>query len=119
MAAPNMRSPTTITGKVAGVAVGNTATTLVANAAASGKIIKLNSIQIANINTGVATVDIDIYKGNATAFRLAKGVSIPANSAWQPAGKLSGLYLEENDTLRATASAASYLEAVVSYEEIS
>jgi hypothetical protein len=44
-------------------------------------------------------------------------VSIPAKSTLDVLGK--SIYLEEGDSLRLTASAASKIEAIASYEDIS
>ena len=55
MAAPNIRGATgTINGKVAGLAVTNSALDLVANAASSNKLLKVNTIIIANVDTAAA-----------------------------------------------------------------
>ena len=51
MAAPNIVNVATITGKSATVALSTTsATTLVSNAASSGKVFKINMIQVANVD---------------------------------------------------------------------
>lgn len=119
MAAPNIANVQTITGKVAGVAIGATATDLVANAASSGKLVRIVSVYIANVD-GVndATVNVDVQKNGTTAYRITNTVNVPADTTLVVIGKDAPVYLEENDKLRATASAASDLEAVVSYEEL-
>jgi len=50
--------------------------------------------------------------------RLASGINVPINTTLLAIEKGSAVYLEEGDSLRLTASAASSLEAVCSYEEI-
>ena len=63
-----------------------------------------------------ADINIDIYR-SSTAYHVAKTVSVPADGTLDVISK--SFYLEEGDALRLTASAASDLEAVCSYEELS
>jgi hypothetical protein len=119
MAAPNIASLTTIKGMTAVQAVGNSATAIITNSAASGKVLKVNALYIANIHaSGAGTVTVDVYR-STTAYRIANAVVIPINSTFVAIQKESPIYLEEGDTLRLTGNAASYLEAVASYEELS
>lgn len=119
MAAPNLKSPTTITGKTARYAVTATLASALANSAASGKAFKINSVYCANVD-GAAAADIDltIYDGT-TDFYLAKTIVVPADATQLLVTREGYLYLEEGDSLRAKASAASDLELVIGYEEIS
>lgn len=120
MAAPNLIGATTINGKTAGQAITTSATAIVSNASSSGKLLKINSLYISNINgTASADVTVDVYKGGATAYRLAYLITVPAKSTLNVIAKDVQVYLEENDSLRLTASSNSYLEGVCSYEDIS
>lgn len=119
MANPNIVNVATINGKTVGAAVTTTATALVTNAASSGKIIKLNSLSISNIGASAVTVTVDIYKNQTTAYRLAYTIAVPTSATLVILSKDTSVYLEENDSLRVTASANSSLEAVCSYDEIS
>ena len=57
MAAPNIVDVSTIIGKSATVALSSTSqTTLVSNAASSGKVFKINMIQVANVDGANVTV---------------------------------------------------------------
>ena len=119
MANPNIVNVTTITGKTAVQAVGTSATAIVTNAAASGKIYKINSLIISNIDgTNSADITVDLYR-SSTAYHLVKTVTVDADSSFSPIDKNLSIYLEEGDSLRLTASAAGDLEAICSYEEIS
>lgn len=119
MTAPNMLSPTTITGKTAVQAVGTSATAIVTNSAASGKVLKINSLIISNIDgTNDADITVDIFR-SSTAYHIAKTITVPADASLVVISKEAPIYLEESDALRLTASAASDLEAVCSYEDIS
>ena len=119
MANPNIVNVTSIFGKTVGAAVTTTVAALVSNSAASNKIFKINSLTIANVD-GVNSADItvDVFKNQATALRLAFTIAVPADATLVVISKDSAIYLEENDSLRVTASANGDLEAVCSYEEI-
>ena len=119
MANPNIVNVTTIQGKTVGAAVTTTATALVSNASSSGKIIKLNTLAVANVSASTASITVDVYKNQTTAYRLAYDITVPSNSTLIVFSKDTSIYLEENDSLRVTASAGSALEAICSYEEIS
>lgn len=120
MANPNIASVTGIYGKVVGAAVTTTTTAIVTNAASSGKILKINSLIISNVNgTTAADITADVFKNQTTSYRIAFTVSVPADATVILISKDTSIYLEENDSIRLTASANSYLEAICSYEDIS
>jgi hypothetical protein len=117
MAAPNLISASAIYGKTAVQAVTTSATAIVTNSAASGKVLKINALYVANVDgTNNADITVDVFR-SSTAYRIASTVTVPAD------GSISVLdepiYLEEGDSLRLTANANSDLEAVCSYEDIS
>lgn len=117
MAAPNIVSVTTITGKTAVQAVGTSATAIVTNSGSSGKVIKVNALYVSNVDgTNNADITVDVYR-SSTPYRLAYTVVVPADAVLDVISK--SFYLEEGDSLRLTASATGDLEAVCSYEEIS
>lgn len=115
MAAPNLYALTTITGKTDGVVIGTSATDVVANAAASGKCYKVNSLYVCNTTGATKYVTIDLYR-SSTASRITYQLPIPANATIPVIQKDAPIYLEEGDKIRATSEAASTHEAVVSYE---
>jgi hypothetical protein len=124
MAAPNIVNVTTIIGKSATVALSTTsATTLVSNAASSGKVFKINMIQIANVDgTNACDVTVDLHSeddGGGTAYSLVSTISVPADATLVVIDKSTAIYLEEDRSITATAGTASDLEVIVSYEEIS
>lgn len=117
MAAPNIVNVSTITGKSAVQAVGTSATAIVTNSAASGKVFKVNALYISNVDgTNNAEINVDLYR-SSTAYHIGKTIVVPADATLDVISK--AIYLEEGDALRLTANAASDLEAVCSYEEIS
>jgi len=118
MAAPNLKAPTSITGKTARYAVTATLAAALSNAAASGKVLKINSIFCANVDgTNAADISVSIYDGTNDRY-LAKTITVPADATQILSTKETYFYLEEGDSLRALASAASDLELVIGYEEI-
>lgn len=124
MTAPNIVNVTTIIGKSATIALSTTsATTLVSNAAASGKVFKINMIQIANVDgTNACDVTVDLHSaasGGGTAFSLVSTISVPADASLVVLDKSTSVYLEEDRSITATAGTANDLEVIVSYEEIS
>ena len=124
MAAPNIASPTTITGKTAVANLSTTnATVVVSNAASSGKVFKVNTLIVSNVDgTNNANITISYYSQDdigGTATEITSTVSVPADSTLVVIGKDTYIYLEEDRSLGATASAASDLKVVCSYEEIS
>jgi hypothetical protein len=117
MAAPNIVNVTTITGKTAVQAVGTSATAIVTNSSSSGKVFKINALYVSNVDgTNNAEVNVDLFR-SSTAYHIAKTVVVPADASLDVLSK--PIYLEEGDSLRLTANAASDIEAVCSYEEIS
>ena len=124
MAAPNIVNVATITGKSAVVNLSTTnATAVVSNAASSGKVFKINSILVANVDGSVATdITLSYYSEDdigGTATELLKTVSVPQDSTLVAFDKNTAFYLEEDKSIGATASAANDLKVFVSYEEIS
>ena len=117
MAAPNIVNVATLTAKTAVQAVGTSATAIVSNTASSGKVIKINALYVSNVDgTNNAEINVDLYR-SSTAYHIAKTVVVPADATLDVISK--AIYLEEGDDLRLTANAASDLEAVCSYEELS
>lgn len=124
MAAPNIVNVTTITGKTAVVALSTAnMTAVVSNPASSGKVFKINSLYAANVD-GSAACDITLKLFSqddigGTGYALALTVGVPADATLIIIGKDAPIYLEEDKSLGAQASAANDLEIVCSYEEIS
>jgi len=124
MAAPNLLSPTTITGKTATANLTTTsATSILSNAASSGKVLKINSLYVANVDgTTNAEITINYYSAaslGGTATQICSTVSVPADATLVVIDKDAYIYLEENTSLGATAGTASDLKIVCSYEDIS
>lgn len=118
MAAPNVVNVATITGKTDVQSVGTTATAIVTNSAASNLVYKINSLVVSNIDgTNAADITVDFFR-SSTAYRIASTITVPADASLVVISKDIGLYLEEGDSLRLTASAAGDLQGICSYEVI-
>lgn len=117
MANPNLMSNTiAMYGKNAKLAITVTATAILTNAAESGKVMKVNLLQISNID-GVAAASITaVINDGSTDRHIAKLVVVPAKNAINLLDKY--FYLLEGESIKLTASADGDLEGLVSYEEI-
>ena len=123
MANPNIVNVTTIYGNTSSVSLTTTsATSLVSNAASSGKVFKINSIVAANVDgTTAADISINVYSAAAlggTAFPIASTFSVPADATLFITDKSTSFYLLENQSIGATAGTASDLVVTASWEEI-
>jgi hypothetical protein len=123
MANPNIVNVTTIYGNSSQTALSTTsATSLVSNAAASGKVFKINSIVVANVDgTTAADITINVYSAAAlggTAFAIASTISVPADASLIVTDKTTSFYLLENQSIGATAGTANDLVVTASWEEI-
>ena len=131
MAAPNIVNVATITGVttyIAGVSTvgtGNGISTVVTNAASSGKVIKINCLVATAIGTTTG-VTVNHYNsasqftGAAATVSLASTMTVPVFSSLAVIDKTNSIYLQENEQLAVIAqSNAGTLDVVCSYEEIS
>jgi hypothetical protein len=116
MAAVNLVNVTSINGFNICGAVTTSATDIIDVPA--DKLYKINTIIISNVDgTNSATVTVEISRDNGSNyFHIAKTVAVPADATLVVLDKNSGIYLDETDLLRVTASANSDLEYVVSGE---
>lgn len=121
MAAPNLQAPLTITGKQVAVNLSaTTETTLLTNAASSGKLLRVRSITVANTSAaGTADVTVRFYSAASagTAYPIG-AVTIPIGGAVIVVGSENPQNLEEDRRITVQASAANYLTCIASYEEI-
>jgi hypothetical protein len=123
MANPNIVSVSAIYGENSLTALSTTsATVIVSNAASSGKVYKINSIIVANVDgTAPADITINVYNQAAlggSAFALASTVTVPADATLVVIDKNTSIYLKENQSIGAIASAANDLVVTASWEEI-
>ena len=123
MANPNIVAVATINGNVKAAAVLTTIGEIVSNAASSGKIFKVNSLYVANID-GSASVDITVNHFSqaalgGTAIAVASTIAVAADSTLVVVTKDSAIYLLENQSMGILASAAGDAVFTCSWDEIS
>jgi len=128
VAAPNIASLTTITGKTTYLTPGGTtAVVLLPNAASSNNVLKINQIVAANINgTNAVDTTVSIYTNGAvaqgsapsggTAFPIASTISVPADASLIVVDKTTGIYLEEGTSIIVTSGTAGQITYSISYE---
>ena len=136
MAAPNIVSVATITGVTTAIAGVSTekvqesnkwvgVSTVVKNAASSGKVIKINTLSCAAIGD---TTGATVYLYDTAATHISAGatvsvgttITVPVNSVVSIIDKNNSIYLEENKQIGIIGqSNAGHLDVVCAYEEIS
>lgn len=124
MANPNIVNVTDIRGKTVVASLTTTNSTLVVeNVAASGKVFKINSLIVSNVDgSSAADITINLFSEDnigGTGTQIVSTVSVPADASLVVISKDTSIYLEEDKSIGATASAANDLKVICSYEEIS
>ena len=122
MAAPNLASPTNITGKAAFATCTSTnAVVVLSNGSASSACLRVTSLMLSNVD-GTNAVDATVKVYNAatggTGFSVASTLNVPADSTVVAIGRDNSVWLEEDRRIEVQASAADDLEVVCSYEEV-
>jgi len=124
MANPNIVS---VTGITAGSLGWNLPTGGLVNliSPASGYLLKINRIMVANVDGGSAA-DVDVALITTTSFTnttvtgadattyLAKTISVPADASLVVSD--TPIYIRETDTLQANASASGDLDLIITFE---
>ncbi len=126
MANPNILQASTVLGNTSTLLISSTAdpfaTALVNNAASSGKVYKINSIVVANVDgSAAADITIKIFSQDdlgGTGTAIASTISVPADTTLIVTDKTTSFYLLEDKSIGATASAANDLVVTCSWEEI-
>ena len=131
MAAPNILALNTATGKTTYFTPsGTSAVVLLANAASSNTVLKINQIVAANVNgTNAVDCTVSIYTNGAvaqgsapsggTAYPIASTVSVPADASLIVVDKTTQIYLEEGTSITVTSGTASGIAYSISYELMS
>lgn len=118
MAQPNIVNVTTIRGNTAALNVSTVAANVVANPASSNRVLKINTLMIANMDgVNAADINVSLFKVGVE-FKIAHTITVPADASLVVLSKDTSIYLEETDYIRLSASANGRLHAICSYEEI-
>ena len=131
MANPNIASTTAIYGTTTYYTPsGTTPVVLLANAASSGVVYKINQIVAANVDgTNAVNATVSLYTNGAvaqgsapsggTAYPIASTISVPANASLIVVDKTTSIYLMEGTSISVTSGTASKITYSISYEAIS
>lgn len=117
MANPNIVNLTTLSGKTSVFTLTTATQSIITNSAASGKILKVDSLFVSNTTSTAASVTIDLYR-NSVSYKITSAISVPAYATLLVIDKSSNIFLEEGDTLRAISGTNGVLQLVTSYEEL-
>lgn len=97
------------------------ATSLLSNAASSGRVFKVIAIVAANVDgTNAADISVSRYSAAAlggTAFPIASTISVPADASLIVADSTTPIVLAANTSLGATAGTANAITMTVTYQE--
>jgi len=123
MTAPNIVNITSMLGKTDATSLTTTsATSVLENAVGSNKVLRVTLVRVVNVDgSNSADATISYYTQDnlgGTAMELVQAKSVAANTFLDVVTKDTPIYLEEDKSLGATASAANDLKIIVTYEEI-
>ncbi len=126
MANPNLVNVAAIYGNTSSYLISSTAdpfaTALINNPASSGKVFKINSIVVANVDgTSNADITIKLFSQDdlgGTGTQIASTIVVPADATLVVTDKSTSFYLLEDKSIGATASAANDLVVTCSWEEM-
>ena len=112
-----------MTGKTVTTSLTTTsATEVLNNAVGSNKVLRVTLIRAVNVDgSAAADVTIAYYTQDnlgGTAMELVQGKNVVANTFLDVVTKDTPIYLEEDKSIGATASAADDLKIIITYEEI-
>jgi len=98
------------------------ATSIVSNAASSGKVFKINSLIAANVDgTNAVDITVNLYSAAAlggTAAAIASTISVPADATLIVTDKTTSFYLLEDKSIGAIAGVANDIVITCSWEEL-
>lgn len=123
MTAPNIVNISSMIGKTVTTSLTTTsATEVLNNAVGSNKVLRVTLIRAVNVDgSAAADVTIAYYTQDnlgGTAMELVQGKNVVANTFLDVITKDTPIYLEEDKSIGATASAADDLKIIITYEEI-
>jgi hypothetical protein len=115
----NIVNVSSILGKTINQALTTSSTQILGNAADSNKVLKINTILVANVEgTEAANVTVS-YGTSSPGVPIASTITVPNDSTLVALSKDTSIYVEEGASIYASASANSSLVITISYEEIS
>jgi len=118
MAAPNLVNIATITAKSVQALLTTSSVSILENLASSGKVFKINSILVSNVIASPKDCTVSVDKAG-TALIQFNNIVVPPNATMILVDRNTAIYLEEDDEIKALASAISSLNILINYEELS
>jgi hypothetical protein len=121
MSGPNIVNVSQITANTNLANVTTSLQNVVTNAASSGKVYKVNNIQLSNYGPSTVSANV-IFNRNSVSpdsYYIVGSISVPNTSTLVVTGKDTSFYMEEGDVLQISSSSNSSIHAIVSYEVIS
>lgn len=118
MAAPNLATPASITGKTGNYTCTTSLAAALSNPAASGKVLKINGIRASNITTNGTAIEVTLFRASAHTY-IIDGPLVAPYSSFVVLNRDEFLYLEEGDAIYAKATTGSAIDLIINYEEIS
>lgn len=130
MANPNIVNVTQIYGQTNFLTPANTSNlVLIANAAGSSNVYKVDQVVAANQTNTAANVTVSIYSNGAvtsgnvatggTGYAIASNISVPAFASLIVMDKTTATYLTEDRSIVVASGTNSAITFSVSYEQIS
>ena len=83
----------------------------------AGDVAKLNAVYVSNTSGGDLTATVTIVDASSNTFDLINTITVPANATLDVISK--SMYLPAGYGMTITASAATGIDALVSWEELS
>lgn len=118
MAAPNLISTTSIIGKTNVEFIVAAGANVLVNDVDSSQVIRLNALYITNVVNADAYCTVTLNRGG-TYYPFHYNIRVPTGTTFVPVAKDTGIYLEEGDSLRLSASSDGVLRYLVTYEVMS
>ena len=119
MANPNLANISAGYGRMAFQNATTLFSNIIANAADSNTLIKVNSLFVSNIDgSNTANISVNISNSNI-GYSVITNASVPVQSTIIAISKDSSVYLEEGQYMQIKATANNSVQAVVSFDIIS
>lgn len=119
MTAPNLKSPTQVTGKTYASPLLGDVPVLLANPADSGQVWKINSIVIHSIDSAASTtLSLNLMRFASAASCLLYNKEITPGTTLEVTTRNTSFYLEEGDSLEVIVADNFVCDALIGYEII-
>jgi hypothetical protein len=114
MTAPNLKSPSIITGKVMPYPVTTSLAVAISNANGSNQCLRINTVRLANTGSSAVSVSVSHYRSSTHTY-IVKTANLAAYTSLVVSQRDEFIYLEEGDAIYAQASAAT-VDMLITYD---